>query len=66
MKTSENIVLVRENLTLIYSGLHSISSKGKKRLKNIAQSLIEIQNRSEISVSESIGQQIMGNSVLPK
>jgi len=48
-----------ENLPLIYSGLNSISDKGRKQLKNIAKSLIAIQNRPGTPVPDSIGREIM-------
>jgi len=59
MIKDKDIVFSSENLPLIYSGLQSISSKGRKQLKNIAQSLIAIQNRSGTPVPESIGREIM-------
>jgi len=52
----------RENLSLVYSGLGSISEKGRKQLKNIAKSLIAIQNRPGTPVPDSIGREIMRNS----
>jgi hypothetical protein len=51
-----------ENLSLIYSGLNSISGKGRKRLKNIAQSLVAIQNRPGTPIPDSICREIMRNS----
>jgi len=59
MMLSNYHIFDRENLSLIYSGLNSISDKGKKQLKNIAQSLIEIQNRPGVPVPESVGRKIM-------
>jgi len=62
MKISGNIVLDRDNLALIYSGLGSISDTGREQLKNIAQSLIAIQNRPGTPVPDSIGREIIRNS----
>ncbi|MDR2943188.1 MAG: hypothetical protein LBV17_11415 [Treponema sp.] len=51
-----------EDLSLIYSGLDSISGKGREYLKKIAQSLIAIQNRPGTPVPDSICREIMLNS----
>jgi len=59
MQSSNYSVYSDENLPLIYSGLNSISDKGRKRLKNIAKSLIAIQNRPGTPVPDSIGREIM-------
>jgi hypothetical protein len=61
MKMSESNVFERENLSLIYSGLNSISGKGRERLKNIAESLVAIQNRPGTSIPDSICREIMRN-----
>jgi len=52
-------IIGRDNLALIYSGLGSISDKGRKHLKNIAQSLITIQNRPGTPVPDSISREII-------
>jgi hypothetical protein len=57
----ENTVLERENTAFIYSGLGSISSKGREHLKDIAQSLIAIQNRSGTPVPDRICREIIKN-----
>jgi hypothetical protein len=62
MKISRNIVLDRDNLAFIYSGLGNISGKGREQLKNIAQSLIAIQSRQGAPVPDSIGREIMRGS----
>jgi len=62
MMLSNYYIFDREDLSLIYSGLGSISKKGQKQLKNIAQSLIEIQNRPGTPVPESIGREIVRDS----
>jgi hypothetical protein len=62
MKISGNIVLDRDNLAFLYSGLNSISDKERKHLKNIAQSLIAIQNRPGAPVPDSISREIMRGS----
>jgi len=62
MQSSNYSIISGDNLPLIYSGLHSISDKGRKRLKNIAKSLIEIQNQPGVPLPESIGKEIMRNS----
>jgi len=55
----ENTVRERENIALIYSGLGSISNKGRKRLKNIAQSLITMQNHPGSPIPDSICREII-------
>ena len=50
-----------ESTAFVYSGLDSISSEGREYLKNIAQSLIVIQNRPGATVPESISQEIIRN-----
>jgi len=62
MKISENMVWERENLSLIYSGLGSISGKGRKHLKNVAQSLIALQNRPGVPLPDRICRDIMRDS----
>ena len=63
MYNYNNTVYDRENLALIYSGLNSITAKGRKHLKNIAQSLIAIQNRPGTPIPDSIGQEIFRESI---
>ena len=62
MYNYNNTVYDRENLALIYSGLNSISDKGWEYLKNIAQSLINIQNRPGTPIPDSICREIMLDS----
>jgi len=57
----ENTVLERENTAFIYSGLGSISDKGREQLKNIAQSLIALQNRPGSPLPDSICREIIKN-----
>jgi hypothetical protein len=45
MQSSKYPIIGRDNLAVIYSGLGSISDRGREYLKNIAQSLIALQNR---------------------
>jgi len=52
-----------ENLSLVYSGLNSISDKGREHLKNIAHSLIAIQNRPGTPVPDSICREIISDSM---
>jgi hypothetical protein len=61
MQSSKFPVADRDNLKLIYSGLGSISSKERKRLKNIAESLVAIQNRPGTPIPDSIYKEIMLN-----
>jgi hypothetical protein len=56
-----NTAFDRENLTFIYSGLNSIGGKERKRLKNIAESLVAIQNRPGTPIPDSICKEIMRN-----
>jgi len=62
MQSSKFTTINGENLALIYSGLNSISDKGRERLKNIAQSLIAIQSRPGTPVPDNIGREIMRDS----
>jgi len=52
-----------DNLALIYSGLGSISDRGRKYLKNIAKSLIALQNHPGTPIPDSISQEIARNSM---
>jgi len=58
----ENTVLERENTAFIYSSLGNISEKGRKYLKNIAQSLFTLQNRPGSPLPDSICREIMRDS----
>jgi hypothetical protein len=59
----ENTALERENIAFIYSGLNSISDKGREQLKNIAQSLVVIQNHPGTPVPDSISRGIARDSI---
>jgi hypothetical protein len=59
----ENTVLKKENTAFIYSGLDSISDKGRKHLKNIAQSLIALQKRPGTPLPDSISREIVRDSM---
>jgi hypothetical protein len=59
----ENTVLERDNIAFIYSGLDSISSKGRKHLKNVAQSLVAIQNHPGTPIPDSISREIARDSI---
>jgi hypothetical protein len=61
MKNMEKMVPDSQNIAFIYSGLGSISDRGRKHLKNIAQSLIAIQNHSGFPVPDNICKEIMRN-----
>jgi hypothetical protein len=61
MKIPGNNVWERDNLSVIYSGLDSISDKGREYLKNIAQSLVVMQNRPGTPIPDSICREIMRN-----
>jgi len=56
--------IIDENLSFIYSGLNSISGKGRERLKNIAQSLIAMQNRLGTPIPDNISHEIMKDSTM--
>jgi hypothetical protein len=58
----ENTVFERENTAFIYSGLGSISDKGREQLKNIAQSLVALQNRPGSPLPDSICREIIRDS----
>jgi hypothetical protein len=62
MQSSKHPIISGDNSTLIYSGLYNISDKGRKRLKNIAQLLVDIQNRPGTPVPDSIYRDIMQDS----
>jgi len=62
MQSSKYTVIGRDNVSLIYSGLNSISDKGRKHLKNIAQSLVAIQNRPGSPLPDGIYREIMRDS----
>jgi hypothetical protein len=62
MRLPEIIIQDRENTALIYSGLGSISGKGREYLKNVAQSLIALQNRPGSPLPDSISREIVRNS----
>lgn len=50
-----------ENIPFLYSGLHSISDKGREYLKTIAQLLVTLQQRPGFQVPDSISRQIARN-----
>ena len=58
-----NSVQDRESTTFIYSGLGSISGEGRKHLKNIAQSLIALQNSPGTPIPDNICQDIIHNAM---
>jgi hypothetical protein len=62
MGICKNTVYDRENTAFIYSGLGSISDKGREYLKNIAQSLITLQNHPGSPLPDSICREIMRDS----
>ena len=48
-----------ENAAFIYSGLGSVSNESREYLKNIAQSLIAIQNNPGSPMPENIGRELI-------
>jgi len=62
MRMSRNNVFERDSLSFIYSGLNSISDKGREQLKNIAQYLIAIQNHPGTSVPDNVYRDIIRDS----
>jgi len=62
MYICKDIIYDSENLALIYSGLNSISDRGREHLKNVIESLIAIQNRPGTPVPDSICRDVMQNS----
>jgi hypothetical protein len=56
-----NSVDFSENYASIYSSLAGISGKGRKQLKEIAESLIAIQRNPGGPVPDSIAKEIMKN-----
>jgi len=58
----ENIVQDGQN-AFIYFGLGSISDRGREYLKNIAQSLIAIQNHPGFPIPDNICKEIIRESV---
>jgi len=59
MQFTEYTTMGRDNLSFIYSGLGSISDNGRKRLKNIAQSLIVMQNHPGMPIPDRICREII-------
>jgi hypothetical protein len=59
MQYSEYPAINEDNLSFIYSGLSKISEKGRKHLKNMAQTLIAMQNRPGTPVPDSICREIL-------
>jgi hypothetical protein len=59
MRISKNNVWERENIAVIYSGLNSISAEGREQLKNIAQTLIDLQNRPGTPVPDNVCREII-------
>jgi hypothetical protein len=50
-----------QNVNFVYSGLSSISDKGRKHMKTIAQSLVAIQNHPGLPIPDNICHEIIGN-----
>ena len=61
MRVSKKSAPDRENSAFIRSGLGSISTEGREYLKNLAKSLVTIQNYPGAPVPESISQEIIRN-----
>jgi hypothetical protein len=59
----ENTGLKRENTAFIYSGLSSISDKGREYMKKIAQSLITLQNHPGTPIPDRISREITRDSM---
>ena len=64
MKTLRNVAIDRDNISSVHDGIKSISREGRKLLKGIAQSLVDIQNRPGIPIPDSIYKKIMQESVV--
>jgi len=62
MQCSKYPVIDQDSLSLVYSGLGSISDKGRKHLKNVAQSLIALQNRPGVPLPDRISREITGHN----
>ena len=62
MQSLKYPIVGRDNLAFIYSGLGSISDKERKHLKNIAESLIAIQNHPGTPVPDSVCREIIQDS----
>ena len=63
MRTLSNTVRDSQNVSFIYTGLGSISSKSRTHLKNIAQTLLAIQAHPGYPLPESICLKIMHEPV---
>ena len=57
----ENMDPDGQNVAFIYSVLGSVSDRGREHLKNIAQSLIAIQNHPGFPIPDSISNEIIRN-----
>ena len=54
-----NTTKAEQNIDFVYSGLSDISDKSRKRLKNLAQSLVIIQNNPGFPMPDSVSRDIM-------
>jgi len=63
MTIYKDTVYDRENTAFIYSGLGSISDRGREYMKNIAQSLITLQNHPGTPIPDSICREITRDSM---
>jgi len=61
-KNAEENVQDTQNLAFIYTGLGSISENGREQMKNIAQTLIAIQNNPGFPIPDNISKEIMRDS----
>jgi len=59
MKNAGKIVPDSPNLDFIYTGLGSISDSGREHLKDLAQSLIAMQNHPGFPIPDHICKEIM-------
>ena len=58
VKLLENTVPEIESLAFVYSGLNGISDKGREHLRDLAKSLLAIQNSPGTPVPEDISRDI--------
>jgi len=55
----ENNVPAMDDLAFIYSGLGSVSTEERERLKRVAQSLLAAQNRPGLPLPDNIRQKLL-------
>jgi len=61
MKNAGKTAQETQNLAFIYTGLGSISGNGREHLKNVAQSLLAMQNHPGFPIPDNICKEIISD-----